>query len=471
MRIRFSGKTSYDLIFFSFLVLALEIVLYKIDSLSLLRPVADDYCFAASMRQGFIGALDYWFNHTQFDLFTLASNLLFVGIPIFFFPPKFATFFSFAVSLFFYSILMFRLIIPARLKIRKLVIVFLAVVIPLGILNAFLLQGSVARLLIKSFSHNQLEDKILQHFIDVSNSWYMWGVVNSSYLIPFIFSFLILNFLARRKVYDSRKLFFSFLLIGTSGYVISSTTFIVAFLILGPISNFDRLGSIDLMKSWFLALRRNFLPIFLPLCLGTACSFFSPGAFERRHVLALISPVNANRIEHLPFDVLKLIAEIVPSIGNVSTLLFGLLTGYILTRNSVEFRISTVRFVTLSTLYFLASFFMVLISELFSYRAYWHYFTLKYSLYLLLFGVGLVLSGRFSRLPAAVIIVTFFLAGTVCVTNNYIGNEASGRFYSWARGLGFGAIGSANAKGDWVNLCYEDLRHSNFSKYYPEMEK
>jgi len=442
------------------------------DSLLLLRPVADDYCFAASLKNGFPRALQYWLDNTQFDFFTLSSNLLVVGLPILLMPASLASVFSLLICTSAFSIFLYRLLNPGRglLKLHLMISVFLLILSAL--ISNFVLQAQLARFLFgqtnsRSLPHQAILSKIFQHFIDVANSWFMWGVVNSSYLIPFLMSFVFLRRIQTNDFLHSRKMLILSLLIGTSGYVISATTFLSSIIILESRFRVKELG-LDL-KSRAISLRPDHVKLFVPLALGVGLSFFSPGAFARRRVLSEIDPFSAAKIYRLPADFLKLIAESLLNIGNISTLFFGIVLGYLLCKNSKLSQFYLLGIMKLSLVYAGSAFIFTLISELFSYRAYWHYFTIRFSLFILFLILGIYFYVCFK--PNRVIVpIAAAITGLAIVSFNvYLSHESRARYSSWSNGVDYGALSAANIDGTWVNVCYLDLKKIDTKKYYPEL--
>jgi hypothetical protein len=446
---------------------------FKLNVLLHLRPVADDYCFAASLNDGFIHSLIFWYQSVQFDFFVLVSNLIFVGIPIQEFSTTVASLSSFLITI-------FILIIFTARNLRDKLIHFdffhsakLYLLLLAALLTFFWLQPSVfifasSMPILTEGPMMEVFSRITQHSLDVTNSWTFWGVVNSSYLIPFLFSFwFILKSFAPSRLKVTISIFCG-VLVGTSGYVIAATTLVTILLL--QVTQATTL-------SWKLQNFRlklhyqsilEILPTSLAIILGSAISFFSPGGAERRNALKSLPQSAQVSLQSFPVDFARLFAEVSLNLGNLSAVLFGLLIGILFGKSEYVSLDRVNRLLTITGLYFFVCFGFTIASEFFSYRAYWHSFTLKFDLFIFLIALGVRIS--FSVVPTSgkkwlmVVTCPILLVGSLLGLVSQIEN----RYASWSTNINYGAISSLGDNASWVQGCYLDLKSINPRKYYPE---
>jgi hypothetical protein len=441
-----------------------------------MRPVADDFCFAASLNNGFFPAFAYWFENVQFDFFVLASNLIFVALPIQILPINLASLVTFVVTVSFFAFFLSRLFSAGRIRdsisvsLRNFLYWFF------GLIPFFYLQSSFLNIA-SNFVGNHPEPwsryfaKITQHTNDVSNSWAFWGVVNSSYLLPFIFSFVyLLSFQINIQSNRRLRLFLS-IFIGTAGYVIAATTFlslvIISCLQKESITEESRSSSIvKILRS----ISKVKTELFLILS-GVIFSYFSPGGISRRLSLQALPVSEKITLGSMVGDISIILAEVFLNIGNLFAIIFGVFIAISLKGDSIEITSKVTRIHHTSRIYLFVCFFMTIASEIFSYRAYWHTFTLRFVF--LVFSISFVVLffrrlSRFMPLAAnsvllAPILIVFSLFGLAQQTN--------ARFEAWNSGKNFGALASVSADSGWVSNCFQDLRNANPGKFYPEFEE
>jgi hypothetical protein len=439
-----------------------------------MRPVADDYCFAASLDGGILGSLGYWYQNTQFDFFTLMMNIVFVAVPIRILDPKYASSFSLIAVNLVFVLFIYRLLLQKLKKVsifRKTIILQLLITL---IYTNFALQSVAATLLHNLFTPNNSSlsyfiKKIYQHSLDVSNSWLMWGVVNSSYVLPFILSFGFLFSIKNKTLRDKRLIIFLGTIIGTSGYVNSTTTLLYLF--------FSTMGSIDFKNPNFIKMIlvnikvkiNQFAILILPILGGMSLSYFSPGAFDRRKVLSEISPFSINKVLSLPIDLLKILGEVLFNVGNVSSFVAGIVIGILLKTSvgNLAIEIKALRIFAQKFCFLL--FLITALSEIFSYKAFWHYFIIKFAFMIVMLtaGVGVGLAKEFSSKPLQVMLLLIMTLSVVA--QNSIWEQIDNRYTQWRSGEYYGVIGPANDENSWVNECFKKLHQFDSTKYYREL--
>lgn len=441
-----------------------------------MRPVADDFCFAASLNNGFFPALAYWFENVQFDFFVLTSNLVFVALPIQILPINFASLASFVVTLSIFAFFLSRLFSTGRIRNSISVSLKNFWFWFFGLIPFFYLQSSFLNIAINflgdySVPWSQYLAKITQHTNDVSNSWAFWGVVNSSYLIPFIFSFVyLMNF--QINFHSNRWLrFLLSILIGTAGYVIAATTFlslaIISYVKMKSISGESRLSVIFEVRRSISQVKTELLLILS----GVMFSYFSPGGISRRLSLQDLPASEKITLGSMVGDISIILGEVFLNLGNLFAILFGVFIAISLKGDSIEVISKVTRIFHTSRIYLCVCFLMTIVSEVFSYRAYWHTFTLRFVF--LVFLVSLVVlvvrkSTRFRPSFAKSVLIVpiltiFSLFG--------LAQQADARFQAWNSGKNFGALASLNADSGWIGDCYEALRNANPGKFYSEFEE
>jgi hypothetical protein len=444
--------------------------------LLLMRPVSDDYCFAASLNRGALGSITYWYQSVQFDFFVLSSNLIFVGVPIRLLSPAYASVGSFIVMTSLFIFFVWRLLIPKSQVVPSgrnfKIISFLTC----ALLAYFFFQPSLLVLLQEIFFENtdswsSFFTRVTQHAVDVSNSWLFWGVVNSSYLVPFILSFSFLwniNLFGRLKL--KQELFVA-LLIGTAGYVIAATTLISIVCI--HVGSSGALNKNFRLSTFWILLKsmKIILPVSLSILLGACLSYFSPGGAERRNALKALPENAQGSLGSLLPDAGRVFGEVFLNIGNLVVLLFGVLIAMSLGKMGNLSVIRVKKISDYSFVYLVTCFFMTVISEFFSYRAYWHTFTLKFVLFVFLISWGIRLQFA-SRVPCLktgsilVVLPIIFLFSLIGVST-----QSANRYDSWIKGSSYGAISSISIQSGWVHSCFIELKSSNPAKYYEEVNQ
>ena len=441
-----------------------------------MRPVSDDYCFAASLNKGVPGAISYWYQSVQFDLFVLSSNLIFIGMPIRLLPPAYASLGPLVVMISLFIFFMWRLLTPraeVALSFRNFKIIsFLSC----ALLTYFLFQSSLLTFLQENiFEHldswSSIFARITQHSVDVSNSWFFWGVVNSSYLVPFVLSFSFLwkiNMFGKFKYKQDLLVAF---IVGTAGYVIAATTLIsIVCIHLGLLGGLDKNFRLGVLRQQIMSLKKIF-PILLSILLGASVSYLSPGGAERRTALRELPGNAQGSLSSLLPDAARVFAEVFFNIGNLVVLLFGILIAKSLSSTGGILAIRARKISDYSFVYLVVCFFMTVISEFFSYRAYWHTFTLKFVLFVFLisWGIKLQFSSRTDCLKKSflhMILPVMFLFSLVGIST-----QSANRYDSWIAGENYGAISSIGIQSGWVHSCFIDLKSSDPAKYYEEVSQ
>lgn len=466
MRIRSLEPRFGYLLPLSFGLLLLQVFFFS--RLRLLRPVADDYCFASSLDQGFFNSLIFWYSESQFDLFTLVMNLSFVGIPIVLLPADLASLFSFLAALITFSFFILYLFVFAS-KLGKWVNFFLFILISSAILVYFLSSLIFVLIFENGFIFYsdvsaQFLEEVEQHFADVANSWLMWGVVNSSYLYPFIFSFLLLLNLERLMRRNILLIVFLGFLLGTIGYVLSATTFVMIVLIYFR-RYFRNLASVNKKENTSL---KGILLLLTSMLVGNSLSYFSVGAMARRAVLRDQAQVSLNSFVEVPLSISRILVEVFLNFGVIAPILLGVLLEFAARGKSIDLRPCAKGLVAIGSLYFLVLLGFIVLSEFLTYRAYWHYFSLKFCLFIVLAALGIVLSGNLTRRSLRFFLPAVSLCLLLTVTFLASISQVSNRYAAWSSGMNYGALGSPGKESPWVYSCYERLKKINQTKYYPE---
>ena len=73
-------------------------LIYVVWASRLLRPIADDYCFAASSGQGFLGSMADWVTRWSGDMFSIGVIVVVVGLPLVHLPWSLASAFPFLLA-------------------------------------------------------------------------------------------------------------------------------------------------------------------------------------------------------------------------------------------------------------------------------------------------------------------------------------------------------------------------------------
>lgn len=441
-----------------------------------MRPVGDDFCFAASLNNGVLDYIIYWFQNVQFDAFVMASNLVYVAIPIQILPPDLASFISLISVTVTFALSVTFLLSRNNESRSKVQFTILTMLITAAIGAYFFIQSTVLNILSQTnaglvFLGEGIFPRLIQHANDVANSWAFWGVVNSSYLIPFMLSFayLVLSKNSNKRI-KPWVLIICFI-IGTSGYVIAATTVFVILLTQWHLLISDlKLGSYLHRLKALKVPKAKVLQIFAIIC-GSFFSFISPGAFGRRDSLQSLPPDSRIQLNSLHIDVLRIMGEVFLNIGNIAVISLGCAIGLVLSHNQINLFENAQRIRNHAFIYFIACFVMTTLSEMFSYRAYWHYFTLKFTLFIYFLCVGILLTQNKFKNKKVLVLNVSLSALIVAVSVLGITKEADNRYVKWTSGENYGALPSVGQKGDWVNSCYTKLRESNPQKFYLELKR
>ena len=401
-------------------------------------------------------------------------NIVFVAVPIRSLDPKYASSFSLVIVNLVFVLFIYRLLLQKLKRVsifRKIMTLQLLITL---IYTNFVLQSVAASLLHNLATPNKSSlgnfvEKIYQHSLDVSNSWLMWGVVNSSYVLPFILSFGFLFSIKNKTLRNKKLIVFLGTLIGTSGYVNSTTTLLfLCTIIIGKIS-FKDSSFIKTIVIKLKAKKSQIAVLIFPILIGMSLSYFSPGASERRKVLSEISPFSINKILRLPIDLLKILGEVLLNAGNVSSFVVGIVIGILLktSASDLAIEIKALRIFAQKFCFFL--FLVTALSEIFSYKAFWHYFIIKFAFMIVMLkaGVGIGLAKKFSSKQLQVMLL---LIMTFSVAAQYIiWEQIDNRYTQWRSGGYYGVIGPANDENSWVNECFNKLHQFDSTKYYREL--
>jgi hypothetical protein len=457
-------------------MVALLFFVLKSSALLLMRPAADDLCFAASMNDGLLQALMYWYQNVQFDFFVLLSNLLLVALPIQILPTAYASFFSFSFMVAIFSRFLVSIFVPEKAKAMYVQTWQLFIYFFFAITSFFFLQSSIFNAISSQLNGNfgtlsDLATRLIQRSNNVSNSWAFWGVVNSSYLIPFVLSFYLVLRLNRAEYAIRKRDVLLAFMVGMGGYVISATTF-VTILIISCIYG-DHVKKTYLTNIWRYRLRsmRRLIPVLVSIALGTILSFFSPGAFSRRAVLDQLPTVEKTTLSSLVPDVSIIVGEILFNLGNLSALFFGLLISRILHGDDSSLEQTAKLIFRYSGIYLSVSLLVTVVSEMHAYRAYWHIYTLKFAFFIFLISLGPAYLNKMNFTKLKLRIILFICSTSIVIAHLGFVDQADKRYESWSSGIDFGTLPSIDTQGGWVNECFDLLQASNPKKFYPEVNR
>ena len=301
---------------------------------------------------------------------------------------------------------------------------------------------------IHGLTHKDLNilSQVVGHFQNNANSFLLWGVVLSSYLLPTCLTILLLASL--RPIGSDRKLgagklsiYFLFgLLIGGSGYVIAFSAFVYIFLTKVA----QKIRSKDF---------RNFdIRIVLHLVgilTGVSISFFAPGTQLRREVLLGSGRNFGHLVLYLPLDYFRLFIEIFINPGIIVVFAIALLTAKSwITKGAFK---ASETFIHLLGKITLILFVVIPIGEMFSYKAFWHKAPVQITLFLYVFALG-IKSGQSKDESKSNFLVSTILIISVVMSFNYYGSQIDNWRIQSLAGEDLGGL-SGYKNSNWIADC------------------
>jgi hypothetical protein len=364
-------------VLFPLLGINLIVFLFIILKSTKLRPISDDYCFAAVAGQGTVGALAEWYSNWTGDLFGILVSTVLLGLPIILLPWSLSSAIPFitsglAIGSFFYFVLNQSLV--SKVKYRILFFFLL----PVLVANTWWSQWWITPRL-----------NITDTTLTLPNTITFWQTINTGYVISLILILCLVFYLE----YSNRKLslvtsFFCGVTIGFSGLV-----YALSILVLCVILIIFRLFKSNNQPVIYY---KNYLIFLVTSLIFMSLSFNSPGTQSRKLVLESNPQIeNINVISLVSWTFPEAIFTWIGSILNLGSLVsfftfssLGFISSKII---KIEFRW---KHRNLVPLLFLLSIIMAVISrvsEAFSYPAFWHWVPI----YLLNFLVVIFISFYF----------------------------------------------------------------------------
>jgi len=417
-----------------------------------LRPIADDYCNATAANMSIFSNINYWFNLWSGDVFQTVIAYTFVSKPLLELPFGIGSAFPFVVGLLLLTLVIYKVLKEAQVinlsRAKNGYLFFATFVLVTGSWIAFWW------LPIFTSSNNQTSKTLNeQYFLTILS----WQTVNSPYVIQTVISFLLSMYVL--KLGSSKKsAFFAAIigiLVGTSGYVLAVT---LTFFIL--IETFSKLEEISLKN---LAMSRQVYFYTFFVVIGMWISGSSPGALNRKSYLTTEPNYGA-----LFGDVTKGILDWFDSVFSVEVVYLVILGAVIFSifnrlgnfKESNLLGLFAIRLIFLSFVIYQVS----VISEIFSYKAFWHTIFSSVFLYLGSIIIGATVMSKLSTSSFEIYkpIQLTILASTLLVST-YALNQAETRIEDrrakWDVEPAPAPNGQpADREQMWINDCWLELR-------------
>lgn len=414
-----------------------------------LRPLADDYCFAAAGTDGFLAAFGHWFTSWVGDVFQLGFTVALVGQPLADLPANAASAIPFLATAISVVILLVVLLGSIATSVRRSLVLLWVTLIPLILILWWSfwwvpmtienLHGGPSWLLATSVLH--------------------WQVVNVQYsLVPAIvmIAYVILSERRFRRPWVRLVLFaLTGLVCGTSGLVFAmgSLVFIVT------------LHAYIAIRERRFELRQHLsaLVFLVAGALGFLIAYLAPGARVRADTLQDIRPLQSvspwSLTDWVLPDAVYTWVKGVVHPGTLVSVLVAVLAGLVLHR--LGFRLDVFRLFRLGAGILVLSVFVSLAAragEAFSYIAFWHEVTTRTLIFVasILIGIGLgqLASERAPHWATLVVVSTAALAlaaglGSLLTMQQ----EMVARLETWS-------VGAAPSSGNdiesgWVRECWD----------------
>ena len=426
-----------------------------------LRPIADDYCAAASGVDDVFTALKKFYFTGTGDLASAIVNFYLTGKSLLHFPFSFASLLPYFLSLISITIFIYVLINLSNsgIKIKYFFILFVFV------LPAWISYWWA------TLTFNDIENIPA---LRLANTVTFWQSVNIGYVfMPFAVSSIILIALGNQMKHDRIFKIFSW----------NSLLFLLVGFIAGTIGPVNALTVFILLISFAFSLKNyiKILPIIsliLGLLAGVLFSITSPGSQERQKYLSEVYTWTDGTLISLidwifPSSVFKVIENIY-SWGALTTLIIGIIFAFIIQVNRFGIELRTLLFliIILFSSSLIVSVLMRL-GESRSYPAFWHEITFHTITFIALFLTGILISDlylkRFSLLIpifpklifviSSIVIILFILSPTL-----YYRDIVYSRYLDWEKGGGFIEGPEDRTPGGWTEDCWirmESFRNAN----------
>jgi hypothetical protein len=417
-----------------------------------LRPISDDYCFAARAVPGTFSALSDWYLTWSGDLFSILLSTVFIGSSILHLPWSISSSIPFLVSGSLIGILIYPFFNRSIIKSRKSLL-FLFIFLSVLVANAWWSQWWISSLL--NYSDTAL---VLQ------NSITFWQTINVAYVMVLIINLVL--FFSLEYVSDRYSRLVSVIygaLLGLSGMVYASSIVLLSMLRMTSYCVSRKKISVRLLKIYGLY---TFTAL---LFLGF--SFFSPGTQARKSILEespqlevfnLISlyywtfPAAANSWFSSFFNLGSFFSFIIfLCLGFISVNFFGV---------DIKFRYTYLIFLlfTLSIIMTVIS----RISEAFAYQAFWHLIPIHLLRFLVIASLSLCLGAVLARkYQNNILTISIILVATAAqilqVYSIYLmGERIEQRYKIWSKGSaplhGIEDLSLTSTKGTY-NMCWDRI--------------
>lgn len=436
-----------------YLGLVLTPAFYLFLSLNI-RPIADDYCTAAGVKQGF---WEYVYNISQNwggDYSQIFLGALLVGFPLANWPIWTVGFTTMFFCMILLALLTLRIsfwLSPGQLyeHSRKLPLIGISIILLLWNLYWALPASVKINHYYNAFAMSE------KTFAGV----FGWSTVIIQYLvIPLLISLSL--FIRTRSTFLGLLIVFSIAFFsGMSGYALALSL---------------SLSSVFFQLIQRLRMRgRNFLLIQAGLWLGILLSYFSPGS--RARSAALFSEESATSQISLSRWVFISILEFISSIINLGTIGVAFISFlfFIIYQSRKSFVIDVTKLNALLLILssFLCIYYAVIsFSEYLTYEAFWHLITYRAVLFVFCFCLGLSLA-NFLRVGnwfvivqryrnfLEILLLTMVVLGLACslLSNNTIVNRA--KIWSMTAAP-LPGIGDIEPRGGWIDQCWQQLKKS-----------
>jgi hypothetical protein len=430
-----------EIAFYIYLTILVIFSAFVIYSLRGLRPIADDYCHAASGGQGLISYFNAYFFTWNSDIFALVVNYFVLAFPLATLPYSVASAATLFISIICVNLLNLILLFD------KLIIKTFLQILPVTLLSylGFWVTSKV-------FSQNS-------NFIDLSNMIIHWQTVNGFYVVLSSLSFFVLIFVASSRKISSnhfKLLFLMGLVIGTSGILLIFTIFL-----------FNIIYMLFLFVTKASASFKRFRIFTLGLSLGMFITFISPGTRSRADALRglWVSPeldLGVLFTWTFPLALFEWLQGVMHP-GAMVAVTFGFTLGLLSKNFGSTMSITRLahNFLIIFSLSIIASILSQL-SEAFSYEAFWHlvipYFLIFLMCFMLGFILGIVLISEIYFL--APLSIAVILSLSISFLNiSLIARDINDRKIVWQKGpASFGNIGDIEDKKGWIYICWKDMQ-------------
>jgi hypothetical protein len=420
------------------------------------RPIADDYCTGAGVTQGFWNYI-YQISQTwSGDFSQIVVHALLVGLPLANLPINLLGFPTFLLSVYLLLAVFDRIWLyllnakePKMSKINK----FFAAALISWLWNIY---WALPASLDFGFHYDAfaMSDKSFSAVLG-------WPTVIVQYLIIPLLAALSILLWAQKAPKGYILILVFGLFVGNAGYAFALTLFLTIFVL-----QLIRKWRMDLVRFWILE---------ISICLGVFVSLLTPGTRSRNE--ALHPQDTGGDREELPrwlfVSSLELFASIF-SFGNLFIFFYSFFL-FVLLKPGIKDRLNEAKLNNLlikCSLFLSISYFVVSLSELFVYEAFWHLTTYRTTLFFFWILLGLQMALRFfakqeprgsrcervlrARSSMVIVLTTVVLVTTISWKSN---SSLIERAAVWeTRSAPLPGLGDIDPKGGWVDLCWQRLK-------------